>query len=147
MDLEEVALMEERDISPQQLRAVNAPFDREHLQSLVESMRNRGWIGRPLLIEEVYRYGFPQYIAWTGSHRIEAAKRVGLAYIPCLVITHQEADSAFSGAEYDQNGFSSWRDAVTSAEGPLDTHRLRGLERAGLAQAAHMLMQEIAAQD
>jgi len=138
--------MEDRDIPPTQVRKVNAAVNHDLIESLVESMKKDGWTGRPLLVEEVCRYErYTQYFAWTGSHRIEAAKRAGLSSVPCMVTTHKEADSAFSGAGYDQYGFSSWRGAVSSAEGPLDEHRLRGLERAGLQEAAQMLREELAA--
>ena len=137
--------MEERDLPPTHVSPVNAPVNHTLVESLVESMEKDGWTGRPLLVEEVCRYKlYTQYFAWTGSHRIEAAKRAGLSSVPCRVITHKEADSAFSGAGYDQYGFSSWRGAVSSAEGPLDEHRLRGLDRVGLQEAAQMLRDELA---
>ncbi len=139
--------MEDRNLDPNRLESVNAPYPK-HLETLVEMMRRDGWNGRPLLVEEVKDYqGITDYPAWTGSHRIEAARRAGLTTIPCCVITKEEADSAFSAAGYDRCEYSSWRDAVTGAEGPTDRDRLRGLERAGLGEPARMLKEEIQAQE
>ena len=84
---------------------------------------------------------------WTGSHRIEAAKRAGLNKIPCRVITKEEADVAFQSAGYEQYGFSCWRQAVTAKHGMFDENRLVGLESAGLAEAAEMLREEIKLQE
>jgi len=130
------------DISPHKLNEVNKPY-LARTKTIVKSMRSHGWVGRRLLVEEVNNYGYREYYAWTGSHRIEAAKRAGLNKIPCRVITKEEADVAFQSAGYDQNGFSCWRQAVTAEHGMLDKNRLVGLESAGLAEAAEMLREEI----
>ena len=126
---------------------MNEPFNEEHRQRLVASMRQSGWQGRDLLVEEVRRYSFPQYFAWTGSHRVAAAIEAGLATIPCRLLTAAEADEAFTKAGYIQYGYDSWRSAVTGKHGPLDRHRLLGLEAAGLNEAAAMLREELAAED
>lgn len=139
--------MESREIPPGRLHGVNSPFNQDHLGKLVESMKREGWVGRRLLVEEVRDGDICRFFAWTGSHRIEAAKRAGLAAVPCQVMTHAECDQAFSAAGYEKYGFDSWRGAVTSAEGRLDKHRLRGLEKAALHQAAAMLREELGATD
>lgn len=134
-------------IDPGRIRKVNASFDEQHVVRLTASMKQVGWSGRPLLVEEVQQYGFVEFFAWTGSHRVEAAMRANLAIVPCRVISKADADKAFGAAGYDQYGFSCWRNAVTSVEGMYDNDRLRGLEKAGLTEAAQMLREEIVAQD
>ena len=133
-------------ISPHKLIEVNKP-DSARAETIAKSMRSHGWVGRPLLVEEVNNYGRREYYAWTGSHRIEAAKRAGLTEIPCRVITKEEADEAFQSAGYEQYGFSCWRQAVTAKHGMFDEKRLVGLECAGLVEAAEMLREEIRLQE
>ena len=41
-----------------------------------------GWTGRPLLVIDRGN----GYLAWTGSHRIEAARRADLQAVPCYVV-------------------------------------------------------------
>lgn len=139
--------MELVQLDPEALRTVNAPFNAGHLNRIVASMRESGWLGRDLLVEEVRRYDFPQYFAWTGSHRVVAAAQAGLSRVPCRLITAAEADLAFTRAGYTQYGYDSWRSTVTGKHGPGDRHRLLGLEAAGLHEAADMLREELAATD
>jgi hypothetical protein len=139
--------MERYELDPEALDTINEPFNEEHRQRLVASMRQSGWEGRELLVEEVRRYGSPQYFAWTGSHRVAAAIEAGLRTVPCRLLSAVEADDAFVKAGYVQYGYNSWRSAITGRHGPGDTHRLRGLEAAGLEDAARMLREEMAATD
>lgn len=53
----------------------------EHLRALVDSMRKRGWFGRPLLVER-NAHGVQ---SWTGSHRLAAAAVLGID-VPVIVI-------------------------------------------------------------
>lgn len=46
-------------------------------------MQANGWVGRPLLVIERVDGTFQ---AWTGTHRIHAARNAGLATIPCYVV-------------------------------------------------------------
>jgi len=48
---------------------------------------------------------------------------------------------------YERYGYSSWRDAVTGAEGAYDEDRLRGLHKVGLVEAANALEAEISRQN
>jgi len=50
---------------------------------LVEDMAANGWKGRPLL---VIRCVSGKFQAWTGSHRIAAARKAGLQEVPCYVV-------------------------------------------------------------
>jgi len=117
------------------------------METLVTKMRAHGWVGRPLLVEEVRPFEHAQYFAWTGSHRIAAATQAGLSRVPCRVLLHGDAEASFRQAGYDQDGYSSWRDALTAHEGRNDRDRLRGLEKANLEEAARMLREELAAED
>jgi len=55
-----------------------------HLPLLVALMRENGWQGRPLLVEQV-RPG--RYQAWTGTHRLAAAKRAPLRRVPVVLVS------------------------------------------------------------
>jgi hypothetical protein len=58
-----------------------------HLDGLVASMQDEGWTGRPLLVIES---GSGVFFAWTGSHRIAAARIAGLDSIPCYVLDESQ---------------------------------------------------------
>jgi len=61
--------------------------DEEKLASLTQKMQEHGWEGRPLLVEP-FEDG---YQAWTGSHRLAAAKQIGLDTVPAVVIDYDKA--------------------------------------------------------
>jgi hypothetical protein len=130
----------ERDLQPYWLRGVNA-VDNCKVRRLANSMMQHGWTGRRLLVEQSEGGHF----AWTGTHRIVAARLAALPAIPCTILTQEEADAAFKPVYGDRHGYSCWRQKLTGAEGALDKHRLQGLTRAGLTEAAAMLRQEMEA--
>lgn len=72
----------EDNLDPHDIIPLHKPTNRSHVTELARDMRERGWRGRELL---VIRRG-EQYLAWTGSHRIEAARRAKLASVPCHVV-------------------------------------------------------------
>jgi ParB-like chromosome segregation protein Spo0J len=135
--------MEDRILAPDWLHGVNYPKP-EKVQRIAAKMKAHGWNDRPLLIEEGLH---GQLVAWTGSHRIEAAKLAGIRDIPCQVITHAESQAALERLP-DTVGLSSLRDALTKRSnggGPRDHERLEGLRRlGGLDVAAAALELEIA---
>ncbi len=140
--------MEDRELDPKELVRINPPFEASLLERIMCNMKKNGCRGRRLLVEEVQQYHhLIEYYAWTGSHRIVAASQLNLPTVPFRVITKAEADAAFSKAGYIRNGYSCWRDAVMGREGGQDPDRLRGLEKAGLYEAAQMLREELAAED
>jgi hypothetical protein len=57
-----------------------------HLAELVDDMRKNGWHGRQLLVLE-QKSGCVDLI---GSHRIGAAREVGLSSVPCYVLPEEE---------------------------------------------------------
>ena len=144
--------MRHDDLAPAALSRVNGSFDKKLVEQLIADMKEHGWRGRPLLIEEAKYPGlpFPRFHAWTGSHRIEAAREAGLETVPCLVIEPAEADTEFQAAGYKlywHDGYSCWRDRVTNSEGMNDWDRLQGLERTRLNEATTLLREELAATD
>jgi ParB-like nuclease domain len=58
-----------------------------HLRELIRRLRESGWQGRPLLVE---RIGRNRYQAWTGTHRLAAARRLRMRRVPVVVIDHQK---------------------------------------------------------
>ena len=75
-------------ISPFEINPVHEPRDMIFFATLKDDLYEEGWLGRPL-IAVVTRYGDLQ--ALTGSHRIAAAREVGLETIPVLVIAGRTA--------------------------------------------------------
>jgi hypothetical protein len=127
------------------------PFDQEHaiedcVQRIAASMKETGWGDhRPLLIEEVGG-GLPlTYQAWTGTHRILAARKAGLSSVPCRLMAHYELQAAFVPhygiARWHEYG--SWAKSITGN----DERRRKALEEVGLRDAAAMLREEIDATD
>lgn len=58
----------DKQVDPGELVEYHGTRDQEKLNSLIEAMRENGWQGRPILAQG--------YMAWTGSHRIAAAREV-----------------------------------------------------------------------
>lgn len=144
--------MRKLDLNPHDIETVNVIFDRRGYERLAESMKRDGWEGRPVLVEELIRQHGPQepeYYAWTASHRIEAARRAGLATVPCLVIEMPEGDGAFVRAGYSphRDHFTTWRECVSHSRPdlPHDDACKEGLRQAGLHAAADLMEQEIKA--
>jgi hypothetical protein len=118
----------------------------EKVARIAAAMRRDGWQGRPLLIEEDLD---GRLNAWTGSHRISAAREAGLVEVPCRVITRRESQDHLDRLS-DTEGYSSLREALTNPAnggGRYDHQRLTGLQRLGFVEAATALEEEIAAQD
>ena len=134
--------MRDEDIDPESIETVNV-ISQECMHKLGESMQKNGWLGRRLLVEEVVLVTGPEYYAWTGSHRIEAARLAGLKTVPCCVIEADEADRAFTAAGYAPNrgGYQSWQDCVVDSR--LDLSRLEAVKKAGLDRAVELMEQEI----
>lgn len=124
-------------------------YGRAVLDPLVASMKRDGWKGRPLLAEEVKGPGPTRYHLWTGSHRLRAAREAGLPSVPCLLITQEEADEAFTEvySPTHRHQCGCWRGAVTLDEGRYDTDKLEALLRVGLDDAADLMRQEIEANE
>jgi len=79
--MDQTAMLKPWDIKP-----LHKPTNKRHLDELVESMKEIGWQGRPLLV--IRRKS--DYVAWTGSHRIAAARKVGLDVVPCYLLDERK---------------------------------------------------------
>lgn len=93
--------MEIQHIDPWELVPPHEP--REDFAELVDSMGEDGWTGRPLLIVED---ATGTYHAWTGSHRIAAAREVGLESVPCYIV--DEADINLVGHSATDVFLADW---------------------------------------
>jgi hypothetical protein len=80
----------------------------EFLAALTEDMRKSGWKGRPLVAARTQQEGL--LWAYTGSHRYRAAVDAGLAEIPVVVMTPEEAAIAVEEGPYqDEIGMAMYR--------------------------------------
>lgn len=80
-------------LDPKPIRPIHGIHEQALFLDLLESMRTNGWVGRPLMVLERRNKG---YQAITGSHRVAAAKKAGLARIPVIVLGKHEADAVRS---------------------------------------------------
>lgn len=68
-----------------------------HFRELVERMRRYGWQGRPLAVEalsggrtKLRASGDGHYMGWTGTHRLAAARALGIK-VPVILINGGKA--------------------------------------------------------
>lgn len=109
--------------TPEEIEPLHPARDRGKLRNLVREMKRDGWKGRPLLVIEAGG----KLTAWTGSHRIAAARIVQLDEVPCYVVA--EAEILPFG--------------VTASIGHVeDWERLEIIRKAGDEEAAHLMWQE-----
>lgn len=69
-------------IDPREIATLHGVRNRRLLRELTAGMKAEGWHGRPLLVVERAN----GYLAWTGSHRVNAALAAGLSNVPCYVL-------------------------------------------------------------
>ena len=77
--------MELQHLSPHDVEPLYLPRSNRQLGELVASMTAEGWLGRALLVIEADSI----FYAWTGSHRIAAAREAKLTEIPCYVVPEE----------------------------------------------------------
>jgi hypothetical protein len=111
------------NIDIESLTALHEPRQSQHLQNLVDDMEENGWTGRPLLV--IQRES--DFIAWTGSHRIAAAKLAGFASVPCYVVQESELTSRGFDAK-EGHVFDYDRLAILKKVGDEEAFRLMWLE-------------------
>jgi hypothetical protein len=73
-------------LDPEEITPLHEARSHQHLGELTDDMESNGWTGRPLLVIEREN----DYLAWTGSHRIAAAKKAGIKQIPCYALSESE---------------------------------------------------------
>lgn len=91
------------NLDPNNIRPTHEARESRFLGELEQSMQEDGWTGRPLLVIEKED---GEMVAWTGSHRIKAARNTGLGSIPCYVI--QECRLIEIGASADDGFIADW---------------------------------------
>lgn len=110
-------------LDPNAITPLHEARNRRHADSLAADMKENGWEGRPLLV--IKRKS--NYLAWTGSHRIAAAREAGLSSVPCYVL--QQSKLARHGFD------AEW--------GHVEDHeRLKILTTIGDETAIHIMWQE-----
>lgn len=137
--------MEILEIEIWRIEPPHKPRDCCRVKKLEENLKG-GWIGRPLLVEQLKRIGelSQRYAAWTGSHRIAAAINLDFKSVPCLMITLEEAKIAINRGGYNQKvGYGSLRDAISGHDGLGDPHKLAALVKVGFSDAAEIMRTEI----
>jgi hypothetical protein len=102
---------------------LHKPRSDRHLQDLTTEMKENGWKGRPLLVIE----RDSDYLAWTGSHRIAAAKQAGFTHVPCYVLPESKLNARGFDAEWGH---------------VEDRERLEILRKVGDETAFHIMWQE-----
>ena len=87
--VEWLTMKEVKDLEPP-----NLPDDEDHLSELKDSMAQNGWKGPPLLLL-IFDDGEIRLLQ--GSHRIAAAREIGLAEIPFIIVRGEDTfdDSPF----------------------------------------------------
>jgi hypothetical protein len=89
-----------RHVSPVNLVGHHA-VSRQHLESLAADMRERGWVGRPLL---TVKDEDGNHQALTGSHRLRAAELAGLDEVPATAVSEEEFLGAARRAGFELEG-------------------------------------------
>ena len=70
-------------IDPRRIIPLHKVKRKRDLRLLTAVMRDEGWTERPILVEQI-RPGL--YQAWTGTHRLAAARRARLRRVPVLLV-------------------------------------------------------------
>lgn len=72
-------------IDPRTIEPPHEVRERWLVRDLAATMREAGWLGRPLLIEPLHEGRFA-FRAWTGTHRLAASLVAKLPRVPALVL-------------------------------------------------------------
>ena len=110
-------------LNPCDVKPLHEARQQRLLNELMADMLENGWQGRPLLVIE----RGADYLAWTGSHRIAAARQAGLSTVPCYVLDQRKLSRL---------GFDSESGHV------MDYERLNILKRLGDETALHIMWEE-----
>lgn len=110
------------NVKPAAIQPLHEPCDEDKLARITQSMRQCGWIGRPILAWDCADH----YEGITGSHRLIAAKAAELETIPVAAI--MDADASL---------IDDWQYATH------DDDRLALLEQHGYDEAARLMRAEV----
>jgi hypothetical protein len=98
---------------PSDLDAPHAPDRDDDLATIIASMKQNGWIGRPLLAS---RYDEAPLTCQTGSHRLSAARAAGLSEVPVVVI---DCASALENEDASMNIFDLMMECASGVSAEL----------------------------
>jgi len=118
-------------IDPRRIIPLHKIKRKRDLRLLTAVMRAEGWTERPLLVERV-RSGL--YQAWTGTHRLAAAKRARMRRVPVLLVDLKKWVRCFGP-------YKTF--AVDHVEKCEDEEKLMLLEWANDTLAANLMREEI----
>ena len=113
----------EKFINPSSIKPLNKVEDRKKYNEILESMKQEGWQGRPILAYE--ENGKTK--ALTGSHRIYAARKAGID-VPVVMVKPESLNyEDYSGS------FTTFKDAID------DQRVFNWLNKAGDYKAAYLM--------
>lgn len=140
-----ISLTERADkADPADIEPLHEVRDAKKLEALVASMGRGGWQGRPILVSA--RDG--RFFAYTGSHRIAAARAAGLDQVPVVVIEIAEEPAtdgpATDGVEDEEGTAVEFDEFGRLVLGDDDDARATPLREWGLPLSLALMEQEIA---
>jgi len=118
------------------IRPLHEVRNKTKLKALTEKIAEHGWQGGPILVEEVLDRG---YRAWTGTHRLAAAKAAGLDTVPVVLVDVEKVWEELRMRELD---FGKIKDGLVDATYD-DEDRYKLLEAAGDDRAAALMHNEV----
>lgn len=123
-------------VAPFMIRAHHGVTNRLQVRALTKSMRQHGWRGRQILGE---RLADGRIQAWTGSHRLPAARLAGLLAVPVRLV-----DRARVARHMAREGYPVGDVLLFGLpKGWYDERRAAFLTEAGDTHAAALLDREI----
>jgi hypothetical protein len=128
-------LRNSEDVSPYRVSPIHEVRDRGKLHTLVQSMKESGWEGDPVL---AIKNGEEDFQAWNASHRIAAAKQAGLDDIPVVAIEREDFLEAAEVAGYNEEQAESLLENQED-----DEDRLKILKELGFNVAAEIMRREV----
>lgn len=127
-----------RRLDVSEIEPLHEVQDEDKLADLARAMEEDGWLGRPLLVEDLGRGS--GYRAWTGSHRLPAARLAGLESVPAVLVDTAKLARVLEPRR--QLGVLSYVAATSD-----DDERLALLREAGDVKAAALMLAEVRANE
>ena len=118
------------------IRPLHEVRNKTKLEALTKEIEQHGWTGNPVLVEKVG----DGYRAWTGTHRLAAAKAAGLDTVPVVFV---DTEKVWKALRYKEDISKIIKDGLVDATYD-DEDRYKLLEEAGDAQAAALMQEEVA---
>jgi len=121
------------------IRPLHEVRNKTKLNALIKEIEQHGWTGNPVLVERVN----DGYRAWTGTHRLAAAKEAGLDTVPVVFVDTEKVKKELEDREFD---FSKVKNGMVDATYD-DEDRYKLLEAAGDKKAAAFMQEEVEMND